>query len=65
MSPRKNSIANKGKSPKAKGKTVKEKLITGAKIEFTTEMDKQLFLKKLRQVQGNFFAGSDVVPGLC
>jgi hypothetical protein len=37
----------------------KEKLtqIKGAKIEFTSEEDKRLFIEKVREVQGTFFAG--------
>lgn len=34
-----------------------EKRITGARIEFTTEQDKKLFLEKFREVQGYFYAG--------
>lgn len=41
------------KSPKLKV----EKRITGARIEFTTDLDKRLFLEKFREVQGTFFAG--------
>lgn len=49
---RHNSV-DKSKSPKLKP----EKRITGARIEFTTDMDKRLFLEKFREVQGTFFAG--------
>ena len=41
------------KSPKLKG----ERLVTGAKIEFYTEVDKRLFKDKFREIQGMFFAG--------
>lgn len=37
----------KGKSPK-----MKEKKITAVKIEFLDDLDKQVFLNKLREVQG-------------
>ena len=49
---RQNSVDHT-KSPKLKS----EKRITGARIEFTTDMDKRLFLEKFREVQGTFFAG--------
>lgn len=41
------------KSPKLKT----EKRVTGVRIEFTTDMDKRLFLEKFREVRGTFFAG--------
>ena len=41
------------KSPKFKG----ERMVTGAKIEFYTELDKRLFQDKFREIQGQFFAG--------
>ena len=41
------------KSPKAN----KEKRIKGAKIEFTSEFDRQRFMDKIREVQGMFYAG--------
>ncbi|KAI9790571.1 MAG: hypothetical protein M1835_000903, partial [Candelina submexicana] len=49
--PRRHTAADMSKSPKAKAKSEKPKLITGARIEFTNEMDKQLFLDKVREVQ--------------
>ena len=50
--PRQNSLDHSQSS-----KPKNEKRITGARIEFTTELDKRLFLEKLREVQGTFFAG--------
>ncbi len=47
------SSVDYSKSPKLKS----EKRITGARIEFTTDMDKRLFLEKFREVQGTFFGG--------
>jgi len=41
------------KSPKLKN----DKRVTGVRIEFTTDMDKRLFLEKFREVQGTVFAG--------
>ena len=38
-------------SPKAR----REKKITGAKIEFYTQSDKQIFKETLREIQGTFF----------
>ena len=49
---RQNSVDHT-KSPKLKS----EKRITGARIEFTSDLDKRLFLEKFRELQGTFFAG--------
>lgn len=53
---RTNSIDTR-KSPSVRAKDAKNSQIKGAKIEFTSEEDKKMFIEKVREVQGTFFSG--------
>ncbi|KAI9762661.1 MAG: hypothetical protein M4579_000279 [Chaenotheca gracillima] len=56
----KESLSRAPTSPDLQGHTPKpksEKMIRAARIEFITEEDRRIFLEKVREVQGTFFAG--------
>jgi hypothetical protein len=50
-------ISSSGEAPQGRRPSKPKSLVTCAKIEFSTERDKHLFVDKLREAQGLFFAG--------